>query len=96
MKVIGDHYDVNTKEHEENTQANLALNRELDYFVEQTQIVPQREREKMQQKGKFDPFDRIDQLIDRGSPFLEIAMLAGHDQGVPAGNLVAGIGVVNG
>jgi 3-methylcrotonyl-CoA carboxylase beta subunit len=49
----------------------------------------------MAQRGKFDPLDRIDRLIDPGSPFLEIAMLAGHDQGIPAGNLVAGIGVIN-
>jgi acetyl-CoA carboxylase carboxyltransferase component len=36
--------------------------------------------------------ERINGIVDRGSPFLEIAQLAGEDIGVPSGNIVCGIG----
>ncbi len=39
--------------------------------------------------------DRVDRLLDPGSPFLEIGQLAGHelyDDWLPAGGVVAGIG----
>ena len=50
----------------------------------------------MARKGKFSPLDRINRMLDRGSPFLEIGQLAGHDQGIPSGNVLAGIGHING
>jgi 3-methylcrotonyl-CoA carboxylase beta subunit len=43
--------------------------------------------------------DRVDRLLDPGSPFLEIAALAGHElyeDWIPSGGLVAGIGRVAG
>ena len=43
--------------------------------------------------------DRVDRLLDPGSPFLEIGQLAGHDlygDWIPAGGLLAGIGRVSG
>jgi len=50
-------------------------------------------------KGKLLPRARIDQLLDPGSPFLEIGQLAAHqvyDEQVPAAGLIAGIGRVEG
>ena len=43
--------------------------------------------------------DRIDRLLDPGSPFLEIGQLAGHElygDWIPAGGIVTGIGRVSG
>ena len=44
--------------------------------------------------------DRINELLDPGSPFLELSQLAGHNlygkEVVPAGGIVTGIGRVNG
>ncbi|MBK6452700.1 MAG: methylcrotonoyl-CoA carboxylase [Proteobacteria bacterium] len=43
--------------------------------------------------------DRIDRLLDPGTPFLEIGQLAGHnlyDDWIPSGGVVAGIGRVSG
>ena len=51
------------------------------------------------QRGKLLVRDRIDRLLDSGSPFLELAPLAGwelYDDPVPAGGLVAGIGRIQG
>ena len=50
-------------------------------------------------KGKLLPRERINLLLDPGSPFLEIAPLAAHevyDEQVPAAGLVTGIGRVEG
>jgi acyl-CoA carboxylase subunit beta len=49
-------------------------------------------------RGKLLPRERLDLLLDRDSPLLEIAPLAGcHEAGVvPGGSIVAGIGFVHG
>ena len=50
-------------------------------------------------RGKLLPRERIDTLLDTGSPFLEISPLAAHavyDEEVPAAGLIAGIGRVAG
>ena len=52
-----------------------------------------------QARGKLLPRDRINALLDPGSPFLEIGQLAAHDvydDYVPCAGVVAGIGRVNG
>jgi len=50
-------------------------------------------------RGKLLPRDRVDQLLDPGTPFLEIAPLAGlnmHDNDAPCAGVIAGIGRVSG
>ncbi|MDZ5602442.1 carboxyl transferase domain-containing protein [Pseudomonas sp. RP23018S] len=50
-------------------------------------------------RGKLLPRERIDRLLDPGSPFLEIGQLAAHEvygEDVPGAGLVAGIGRVEG
>ncbi len=50
-------------------------------------------------KGKLLPRERLRLLLDAGSPFLEIGMLAGHKlyaESLPAGGLIAGIGCIRG
>nr|WP_314876389.1 carboxyl transferase domain-containing protein [uncultured Pseudomonas sp.] len=50
-------------------------------------------------RGKLLARDRIDQLIDSGSPFLEVGQLAAYEvygEDVPAAGVVAGIGRVEG
>jgi 3-methylcrotonyl-CoA carboxylase beta subunit len=59
----------------------------------------QRSIERHLERGKIMVRDRIDCVIDRGSPFLELSTLAGIDQydGVPPGaGIVTGIGLVHG
>ena len=58
-----------------------------------------RARERHLARGKLLPRDRIDVLLDPGSPFLELSQLAGHgmhDGGVPSGGVVTGIGRIEG
>jgi len=56
-------------------------------------------RERHTSKGKLLPRDRIANLLDPGSPFLELGQLAGHelyDKPIPAGGIITGIGRVSG
>ena len=57
--------------------------------------VNDKEMAKLKAKGKMTTRERINQIVDRGSPFLEIGQLAGFDEGVPSGNIVTGIGQIN-
>ncbi len=60
----------------------------------------ERARQKHIDRGKLLPRDRIEVLLDAGSPFLEIAQLAGYqmygDANIASGGIVAGIGRVSG
>jgi len=56
-------------------------------------------RERHRSRGKLLPRERVTRLLDEGSPFLEIAPLAGeglYDGQAPAAGVVAGIGLVHG
>ena len=57
-------------------------------------------RERHVSKGKLLPRERINLLIDPGSPFLEFSQLAGYElygkEEVPAGGIITGIGRVQG
>jgi len=60
---------------------------------------PAEARERHESRGKLFVRDRVDALLDEGSPFLEIGALAAwelHDGGVPSAGLVCGIGCVSG
>jgi len=53
-----------------------------------------------QERGKLLARDRINKVLDPGSPFLELSPLAGYelygDDKVPAGGVVTGIGTISG
>jgi len=60
---------------------------------------PASARERHVGRGKLLPRDRIDHLIDRGSPFLEIAALAAngmYNDEAPGAGVITGIGTVHG
>src|SRR4051794_2033071 len=60
---------------------------------------PERSRERHVARGKLLPRERIDVLLDEGSPFLEVAPLAAdglYDGDAPGAGVIAGIGLVHG
>jgi 3-methylcrotonyl-CoA carboxylase beta subunit len=78
-------------------QAQVANLRELLTHIQQGGGSKAQERHTA--RGKLLVRDRIDHLLDSGSPFLEIAPLAAYDvygEDVPAAGVVAGIGRVEG
>ena len=59
----------------------------------------ERSRERHLSRGKLLPRDRVDRLLDEGSPFLEIAPLAAdglYGGEAPGAGVIAGIGLVHG
>jgi 3-methylcrotonyl-CoA carboxylase beta subunit len=59
----------------------------------------QRSRERHLSRGKLLPRDRVNALLDAGSPFLELSQLAAYevyDANVPAAGIITGIGRVAG
>ncbi len=56
-------------------------------------------RDKHTGRGKLLVRDRVDRLLDPGSPFLEVAPLAAtglYDDAVPSAGIVTGVGRVSG
>ena len=54
---------------------------------------------KHHKRGKFLPRERIEKIIDEGSPFIELSALAGedvYDFNVPSAGIITGIGRVHG
>jgi len=55
---------------------------------------------RLKEKGKLPVRERIDRILDAGSPFLELSQLAGHElygkEKVPSGGIVTGIGLIHG
>jgi 3-methylcrotonyl-CoA carboxylase beta subunit len=60
---------------------------------------PARSRARHVERGKMLPRDRVDSLLDPGSPFLELSPLAAHglyDGDAPAAGMITGVGRVSG
>ncbi len=90
--------------HGEAFQANAAHNRALAADLRQRlaqirQGGGEKYRQHHEEQGKLFVRDRIDRLLDPGSPFLEIAPLAAwdlYDGSAPSAGIVAGVGRVSG
>jgi len=80
------------------------LQRQVDDLYRLVEKIKQGGGERNQQRhrnrGKLSVRERIDALIDSGSPFLELSQLAAHevydDEDVPAAGIVTGIGRIAG
>jgi 3-methylcrotonyl-CoA carboxylase beta subunit len=60
---------------------------------------PDKHRKRHVERGKLLPRDRVERLLDPGSPFLEIGQLAAgdmYDSEVPGAGIIAGVGRVSG
>jgi len=79
---------------------NIALRDDLWSKVAQTALGGNaKSRERHTARGKLLPRDRVERLLDPGSPFLEIGQLAACDlyEGeIPGAGMIAGIGRVSG
>jgi 3-methylcrotonyl-CoA carboxylase beta subunit len=96
MKIL----DVTAAVSADNDAAQRVLVDELRRRLADTALGgPASSRDRHLARGKLLPRERIDALLDEGSPFLEIAPLAAngmYDDEVPAAGVIAGIGLVGG
>src|SRR5580704_2942816 len=82
-----------------NAAAQRALVEELEERLDHYSRGPEASRERHVRRGKLLPRDRVDTLLDRGSPFLELSPLAAYqlydDEAAGAG-IITGVGRVSG
>jgi propionyl-CoA carboxylase len=100
MKRIKSNIKVNSEAFKENDRVNRLRTRDLaDLLGTVRQGGSDKARQRHTSQGKLMVRDRIEGLLDPGSPFLELSTLAAHevyDDPVPAAGLVTGIGQIHG
>ncbi|CCI41106.1 unnamed protein product [Albugo candida] len=100
QNVLNGRLDTNTLEYAENEKHMTQLVETFGQCMDQVRLggdIKSRERHLM--RGKLLVRDRIDALIDPGSPFLELSPLAAfnmYEGEVPSAGIVTGIGCVHG
>ncbi len=91
---------TSTEEYQQNA---AALQERTQYIRETAQRIQQgggeKSRKLHESRGKYFVRDRIRLLLDRGSPFLEVGLFAGHgvyEFETPAAGIVCGVGLIEG
>lgn len=92
MRVLDEPVDVNCPDYIENYRQMTKANFELGDYVEDALKINRKKAVTINNQDKYDARCRINKLMDRGCPFLEIGQLAGCQDGIPSGNIIAGIG----
>nr|XP_055187610.1 methylcrotonoyl-CoA carboxylase beta chain, mitochondrial isoform X2 [Nyctereutes procyonoides] len=98
---LGTQLDSGSAVYQENYEQMKALVNQLHERAEKIRLGgSQKARERHISRGKLLARDRVDNLIDPGSPFLELSQFAGYklyvNEEVPAGSIITGIGRVSG
>jgi len=100
MNQIAIKMNSRSEEFKQNKQAMQELVDDLNQLAAKIQLGGgEKAREKHLARGKLLPRQRIERLLDTGSPFLEIGQLAAYglyDNDVPSAGVIAGIGQVHG
>jgi 3-methylcrotonyl-CoA carboxylase beta subunit len=100
METLASRLDAASDAFAANRAAQLALAGELRSRLAQVALGgPAASRERHVARGKLLPRERIDRLLDNGSPFLEIAPLAAngmYNDDSPGAGVITGIGLVHG
>jgi 3-methylcrotonyl-CoA carboxylase beta subunit len=91
---------VNSESFKSNYRANIdAINVCKEISKEISKGGPEKSRERHVARGKMLPRDRISNLLDPGSPFLEIGATAAHElygNEAPCAGIITGIGRIHG
>jgi 3-methylcrotonyl-CoA carboxylase beta subunit len=100
METLHSALDTTSESFRENDAAQRTLVDELDERIRTVALGgPAKSRERHVARGKLLPRERVDRLLDDGSPFLEVAPLAAYGlygDDSPSAGLIAGIGLVHG
>jgi 3-methylcrotonyl-CoA carboxylase beta subunit len=94
------HADPASEAFARNYAENAALAADLRKKLEQVRLGgPEQARKRHTARGKLLPRDRVDTLLDPGSPFLELSPLAAmslYDGDAPAAGIITGVGRISG
>ena len=102
MPVIETRVDTNSADFQKNRKDMLARIKEFRDLEAKSQAEEESKREKYHKRGQILPRERVNLMLDRGSPFLELQTLCGYQQhddkdgSLAGGNTIIGIGYVSG
>jgi 3-methylcrotonyl-CoA carboxylase beta subunit len=100
VSVLQSTISPSSEEFKANAQAGEALGADLRAQLERVALGGgERARERHTSRGKLLPRERVDRLLDPGSPFLELSPMAAHglyDDEAPGAGIITGIGRVSG
>src|SRR5215218_6436590 len=100
MQALKSQIDPRSPEFKANADAMRTLVHELRAKADEAALGGgESARAKHTARGKLLPRERVAQLLDPGTPFLEIGQLAGHgmyDGEAPSASLIAGVGRIQG
>jgi 3-methylcrotonyl-CoA carboxylase beta subunit len=92
--------DPTAETHRRNVKTHTALADELRArLAEAGRGGPERARQRHVERGKLLPRDRVDALLDPGSPFLELSALAAtgmYGDEAPSAGIITGVGRISG
>ncbi|GGI47939.1 3-methylcrotonyl-CoA carboxylase beta subunit [Agromyces flavus] len=100
MHILTSAVDAASDAARTNADAHAALADELRAKLARAALGgPEASRDRHVARGKLLPRDRVERVLDEGSPFLELSPLAAddlYDDDTPAAGVIAGIGLVHG
>ena len=100
MRRIITNIDTGSERYRINREKNLALDAELRSRLQKARYDrPAKALERLAERGKMTVRQRLEQLLDPGTPFLEFSALAATEAyggEAPQALIVTGIGIVNG
>lgn len=100
MQVLASNIDINSKDFQLNAEFNRGLANELKKKISKVREGGGDDAvKKHKARKKLLPRERIEKILDPGSPFLELSTLAAeavYDEDVPGAGMVTGIGLVHG
>ncbi len=103
MPVLSSTIDVRSEQFARQRAQMLALVEEFRALEAKVRACSAQAQAKFEKRGQLLPRERVDRLLDRGSPFLELSTLAGykmHDddgkRSISGGSCIIGIGFVQG
>nr|KAF6355443.1 methylcrotonoyl-CoA carboxylase 2 [Myotis myotis] len=101
VATLGTQPDSGSAVYQENYEQMKALVNELHERAQKIRLGgSEKAKERHTSRGKLLARERVDGLLDPGSPFLELSQFAGYqlydNEEVPAGGIITGIGRVSG
>lgn len=103
MPVLSSTVDTRSEAYARNRAQMLALVEQFRELEAKVRVHSASKQAKYEKRGQLLPRQRVDHLLDRGSPFLELSTLAGykmHDddgkRSIAGGSCIIGIGFVQG
>ncbi len=100
MAIIKSNIQTNSADFKDNEKYHMGLTEDLKNQLTQTSEGGGKEpRIRHEKRGKLFARDRIQQLLDEGSQFLELSPMAAHDLyegAAPSAGIITGVGVIHG